>query len=112
MLMTEKIDFENWCPIHRKLIRRNQLECFDCKVVKENKLTSSGVVVWETEKTNPKKGDFRQTRHETLLTKYGVELLLSQKIIMPVAKDNPNKVYQPKNIQKWLKFLKEQESLI
>lgn len=113
MLMTEKIDYENWCPIHETWIARNQLECFDCKVDKQNKLISSGLVVWETKKElGTELNDFRRTRHETLLTKYGVELLLSQKIIMPVAKDNPNKVYQPKNMQKWLKFLKEQESLI
>ena len=25
------IDNENWCPIHKKIIARNQLECFDCR---------------------------------------------------------------------------------
>lgn len=80
--------------------------------VKQNKLVSSGIVVWEESKTNPKKGDFRQTRHETLLTKYGVELLLSQKIIMPITEDNPNRVFEPTNMKNWLKFLKEQEPLI
>ena len=25
------IDHENWCPIHKKFIGRNQLECFDCR---------------------------------------------------------------------------------
>ena len=32
--MTEKIDHENWCPIHKKMIARNQLECWDCRLEK------------------------------------------------------------------------------
>jgi hypothetical protein len=32
--MTEKIDHENWCPIHEEMIARNQLECFECRTNK------------------------------------------------------------------------------
>ena len=71
-----------------------------------------GVVVWVEENVKTTKHDFNMTRRETLLTKYGVEKLLNEEIIMPIAKDNPNKIYEPKNMKKWLKFVKEQEALI
>jgi len=28
----EKKDHENWCPIHKTWIARNQLECYECRV--------------------------------------------------------------------------------
>jgi hypothetical protein len=34
----EKINYENWCPIHKTIIARNQLECFLCRL--EKKMTS------------------------------------------------------------------------
>ena len=91
--MTEKIDFEN-------------------KKQEQNKRVSSGIVVWVEENVKTTKHDFNMTRHETLLTKYGVEKLLNEEMIMPIGTDNPNKIYEPKNMKKWLKFVKEQEALI
>ena len=71
-----------------------------------------GVVVWESKKVKTTKHDFNMTNHEMLLTKYGVETLLNEEMIMPIETDNPNKIYEPKNIKNWLKFVKEQEALI
>ena len=33
--MIKKINHENWCPIHKEWIARNQLECFSCKLEKK-----------------------------------------------------------------------------
>ena len=71
-----------------------------------------GLVVWESKNMKTTKHDFNMTRHEILLTKYGVEKLLNEEMIMPIGKDNPNKIYEPKNMKNWLKFVKEQEALI
>jgi len=32
--MVKKVDHENWCPIHKTFIARNQLECFTCRLEK------------------------------------------------------------------------------
>ena len=71
-----------------------------------------GLVVWESKNMKTTKHDFNMTRHEILLTKYGVEKLLNEEMIMPIGTDNPNKIYEPKNMKNWLKFVKEQEALI
>ena len=71
-----------------------------------------GVVVWVEENVKTTKHDFNMTRRELLLTKHGVEKLLNEEMIMPIGKDNPNKIYEPKNMKNWLKFVKEQEALI
>lgn len=71
-----------------------------------------GVVVWVEENVKTTKHDFSMTRRELLLTKYGVEKLFNEEMIMPIGTDNPNKIYEPKNMKNWLKFVKEQEALI
>lgn len=76
------------------------------------KIDIGGIVVWESKKEETTKNDFNMTRHEILLTKYGIETLLNQDIIISASTENPNKVYEPKNMKNWLKFVEEQEALI
>jgi hypothetical protein len=71
-----------------------------------------GIVVWESKNVKTTKHTFNNTRHEVLLTKYGVETLLNEEMIIPIDTENPHKVYEPKNMKNWLKFVYKQKALI